>query len=116
VLTHPVAPSNLSANNLTQTSLTLNWQDNSNNKTGFTFQSAENSSFTKNLVVFTVRPDVISYNDFGLKKNTPYHYWVLVYNLLNDGLGPSRGRLSSKLKHLNRLFELTFGGGDAPCS
>jgi FtsP/CotA-like multicopper oxidase with cupredoxin domain len=86
--TAPAPPSNLAAINITQTTLTLTWQDNSVNETGFTIQRAENSGFTKNLVVFNVGPDVTSFDDAGLKKNTTYYYRVLAFNGFNDGLGP----------------------------
>ena len=86
--TPPAAPSNLSASSITQTSLTLNWQDNSNNEAGFTIQRAENSSFTKNLVEVSAGPDVTFFGDTGLKRNTKYYYRVLAFNLFNDGLGP----------------------------
>jgi len=79
--TPPAAPSNLSASNVTRTSLTLNWQDNSNNETGFTIQRARNSTFTKNLVTFTVGPDVTFFNDNGLTKNTKYFYRVNAFNV-----------------------------------
>jgi len=78
--TPPAAPSNLSVTNVTRTSLTLNWQDNSNNELGFTIQRATNSSFTKNLVTFDVGADVTFYNDSGLTKNTKYFYRVLAFN------------------------------------
>jgi hypothetical protein len=79
--TPPAAPSNLSVTNLTQTSLTLNWADNSNNETGFTVQRAENSSFTKGLVSVNVGPDVTSFNDSGLRKNTKFFFRVQAFNV-----------------------------------
>ena len=86
--TPPAAPANLAAIDVTQTSLTLTWADNSNNEAGFTIQRATNSTFTKGLATFNVGPDVTSYADAGLKKNTTYYYRVLAFNLFNDGLGP----------------------------
>jgi hypothetical protein len=86
--TPPAAPSNLSVSNVTPTSLTLNWQDNSNNETGFTIQRATDNSFTKNLATFTVGADVTSYNDTGLTKNTKCFYRVLAFNNFNAGAGP----------------------------
>jgi hypothetical protein len=86
--TPPAAPSNLSVTNVAQTSLTLNWQDNSLNEAGFTIQRATNSSFTRGLVTLNVGPDVISFNDTGLRRNTRYFYRVLAFNGFNDGLGP----------------------------
>ena len=78
--TPPAAPSNLAVTNLAQTTLTLNWQDNSNNEAGFTIQRATNNTFTKNLVTITVGADVVSYNDSGLTKNTKYFYRVSAFN------------------------------------
>ncbi|HSL30664.1 MAG TPA: fibronectin type III domain-containing protein [Anaerolineales bacterium] len=86
--TPPAAPSNLAASNITATTLTLTWQDNSNNEAGFTLQRATNSSFTSNLVQFDLGPDVTSLEDTGLRRNTRYYYRILAYNLFNDGLGP----------------------------
>ena len=79
--TIPAAPSNLAATNVTQTSLTLNWQDNSVNEDGFTIERAKNSSFTKNLATFAVGPNVTSYDDSGLTKNTKYYYRVSAFNV-----------------------------------
>ena len=79
--TAPAAPSNLAASNITPTSLTLTWQDNSNNEAGFTFQRATNSSFSKGLVTVTLGADVTSYNDSGLTKNSKYFYRVQSFNL-----------------------------------
>jgi fibronectin type 3 domain-containing protein len=80
-VTIPAAPSNLAATNVTPTSLTLNWQDNSVNEDGFTIERAKNSSFTKNLATFDVGPNVTSYDDSGLTKNTKYYYRVSAFNV-----------------------------------
>ncbi|HET9908304.1 MAG TPA: fibronectin type III domain-containing protein [Anaerolineales bacterium] len=79
--TAPAAPSEVTATNLTQTTLTLSWLDNSNNETGFTIQRATNSSFTRNLVTFTVGADVTSFNDNGLRRNTRYFYRLVAFNV-----------------------------------
>ena len=52
-LSVPARPTNLTVTNLAQTSLTLNWTDNSNNETGFTVQLATNSSFSSNVQTFS---------------------------------------------------------------
>jgi titin len=87
-VTLPAAPSNLAASNVTQTSLTLTWDDNSNNETGFTIQRAKNSGFTNGLMTIDVGPDVTSFDDTGLKRNTTYYYRVLAFNSFNEGAGP----------------------------
>ena len=79
--TAPAAPANLTATNVTQTTLTLNWLDNANNETGFTIQRATDSSFTKNLVTFNVGVDVTSFNDSGLRRNTKYFYRIVAFNV-----------------------------------
>jgi predicted phage tail protein len=79
--TAPAAPANLSATNVTQTSLTLNWQDNSANEDGFTIQRATNTGFTKNLVTSAAGANVTSYADSGLKKNTKYYYRISAFNV-----------------------------------
>jgi hypothetical protein len=86
--TPPAAPADLAASNVTQNTLTLTWLDNSNNETGFIVQRATNSSFTRGLAEFPLGPDVTSFDDTGLKKNTTYYYRVQAFNLFNDGLGP----------------------------
>jgi FtsP/CotA-like multicopper oxidase with cupredoxin domain/fibronectin type 3 domain-containing protein len=85
-VTIPAAPSNLAATNVTPTSLTLNWQDNSVNEDGFTIERAKNSSFTKNLATFDVGPNVTSYDDSGLTKNTKYYYRVSAFNAAGASL------------------------------
>ena len=86
--TPPAPPSNLVVSNLTQTSLTLSWLDNSNNETGFTIQVATNSSFSGNTMTFTAGPDTMSYNITGLRRNSRYYIRVLAYNSFNEGAGP----------------------------
>ncbi len=88
IATIPAAPSNLSATNVTRTSLTLNWQDNSNNETGFTIQVATNNTFTRNLVTLNVGPNVNFADITGLKKGTQYFFRVLAFNGFNNGEGP----------------------------
>jgi predicted phage tail protein len=86
--TPPAAPSNLSATNITQTTLRLNWQDNSNNETGFTIQIATNNTFTRNLVTINVGPNVTFSDITGLKRGTKYFFRVLAFNGFNGGAGP----------------------------
>jgi predicted phage tail protein len=86
--TPPAAPSNLSATNVLQTTLTLNWLDNSNNELGFTIQRATNSGFTKNLVSINVGANVSFSDIIGLKRNTKYFFRVQAVNGFNGGLGP----------------------------
>ncbi|HEY6074014.1 MAG TPA: fibronectin type III domain-containing protein, partial [Anaerolineales bacterium] len=76
----PAAPSNPFASNITRTSLTLNWLDNSDNETGFTIQIATNGRFNANLQTFTVGPNVQSFNIPGLTRATRYFIRVAAFN------------------------------------
>ena len=78
--TIPLAPSNMTTANNTQTSITLNWQDNSNNEAGFTVQIATNNTFTNNLQTFTAGPNATSWNFTGLTRNTKYYFRVAAFN------------------------------------
>ncbi len=76
----PVAPSNLSAANLTQISLTLNWQDNSNNEANFTVQMASDAGFTNILQTLTTGANVTSLDFTGLTPGTTYYFQVAASN------------------------------------
>jgi len=86
--TPPAAPSGLFVSNVLQTTLTLNWLDNSNNETGFVIQRATDTNFTKNLVSFLAAANATSFADSGLKKGTRYFYRVQAVNGFNGGAGP----------------------------
>jgi len=94
VQTIPVAPSSLSATNITQTSLTLNWLDNSANEAGFTVEIATNTGFTANLLSLDVGPNATSLNFTGLSANTRYYFRVAAYN--TAGTSPWSRSLSTK--------------------
>jgi hypothetical protein len=82
VPTLPARPTGLSATNITQTSLTLNWLDNSNNESGFTIQVATNNTFTT--IVLTIADtgsNATSYNIAGLTRNTRYYFRVRAFNI-----------------------------------
>jgi FtsP/CotA-like multicopper oxidase with cupredoxin domain len=79
--TIPLAPSLLTTTGNTQTSITLNWVDNSNNETGFTVQIATNNAFTNNLQTLTAGANATSSNFTGLTRNTKYYFRVLAFNV-----------------------------------
>jgi len=76
----PAAPSNLMAAVASSTQINLNWQDNSNDETGFQiFQSSDGGiSFSQ---IAQVGANVQSYSDTnGLAPNTKYYYRVRATN------------------------------------
>lgn len=73
--TPPAAPSNLRATNATKTSISLAWNDNSDNETGFELQRCTNSC-----VILSLPANTASHTDTGLKRNTTYTYQVRAVN------------------------------------
>lgn len=78
----PVAPGELTANSPTFSSVVLNWNDNSDNETGFRIEKAswqimEWSEFTE-LVVLS--PNITEYTDIGLIQSHSYKYRVCAFN------------------------------------
>ncbi len=84
--TIPLPPTNLTTSNVTQTSITLNWVDNSNNESGFTVQIATNNGFTQNLQTFTTGPNATSYVFTGLTPGTKYYFRVASFNAAGQSL------------------------------
>jgi hypothetical protein len=82
--TAPVAPSGLSATNVTRNSLTLRWVDNSNNEQGFTIQMSTGSGFTT-FTPFSAGANATSLAITNLSRNTRYYFRVLAFN----AVGPS---------------------------
>jgi len=79
----PIAPSDLSTANVTETSLTLNWVNNElvNPVDGFTVQMATDSGFSVGLQEFTVAGNVTSLDVTGLTPGTTYYFQVNAFNL-----------------------------------
>ncbi|HUJ11507.1 MAG TPA: fibronectin type III domain-containing protein, partial [Verrucomicrobiae bacterium] len=71
----PHRPSNLAIMVVTPTFITLNWQDNSNDESGFHIERASEAGGPWELVG-TVGEDVTSYTDTGLNPATTYYYRV----------------------------------------
>ncbi len=69
------APGGLSISNLQNTSLTLNWTDNSSNETGFLIYNSTDG-LTYNLVTQTAA-NIVTYNASGLTPGTTYTWRVM---------------------------------------
>jgi len=78
----PVAPSNLSANALSPSTIRVTWNDNSNNESGFEiWQKKENGNWQ---LKYKVGANVRSKNINGLQEGTKYYYRVKAYNVGGD--------------------------------
>lgn len=75
----PGAPTNLTTTSNSTTQISLSWNDNSGNETGYKIErsSPGNTSFSQ---VATIGPNVTSYTNEGLTCSTPYYYRVRAYN------------------------------------
>ncbi|MDI6787497.1 MAG: fibronectin type III domain-containing protein, partial [Planctomycetota bacterium] len=82
----PSAPSNLITTTVTTSSISLQWQDNSNNEDGFKLErttSAEGGPASGWALLATIT--TTSYADtYNLSPNTVYYYRVYAYNLGGD--------------------------------
>ena len=79
-ITVPVAPSSLIATSpASSNSISLSWNDNSDNETGFRIERAASSSgpFTE---IVVVGAGSTTYTNTGLAASTTYHYRVRAYN------------------------------------
>ncbi|WP_051963008.1 fibronectin type III domain-containing protein [Mesoaciditoga lauensis] len=74
----PIAPSNLYVSSYSTNTITLSWNDNSNNETGFEiWRSLDGYSFSK---IKDLSANTTSYTDIGLSPDTTYYYKVRAYN------------------------------------
>ena len=78
----PAAPSNLSAVALSPSQVTLNWADNSSDKSGFKIErSGDGVTFAQ---IALTSPNVVTYNDTTVAANTTYTYRVRATNTAGD--------------------------------
>ena len=74
----PIAPSNLYVSSFSTNTITLSWNDNSNNETGFEiWRSLNGYSFSK---IKNLGANTTTYTDLGLSPDTTYYYKVRAYN------------------------------------
>ena len=76
----PAAPSNLVATLVTRNSVSIAWNDNSNNENGFLIQRATNSGFSQNTAYFAVGTNVNTFTDTTVAPDTRYYYRVLAFS------------------------------------
>jgi uncharacterized repeat protein (TIGR01451 family) len=76
-------PTNLAASPIRRSQITLRWQDNSADETGFLIERSSNGTLDWSIIA-TVGAGVITYTDRLLPCNTPYFYRVRATNRLGN--------------------------------
>ncbi len=77
---YPGAPTDLRVTKITMTSITINWNDNSNNESGFIIARRKPGDVLFEYID-TVQTDVLTYQEVGLTPDNIYFYKVCSYNL-----------------------------------
>ena len=90
--TAPTAPGNPVATSILQTSVAMNWADNSNNEDGFKVYRYD-GTVQDWVVVSTVSANVTSYTVTGLSCNTQYYFNINAYNAYGEVPAPASGWL-----------------------
>lgn len=93
-------PTNLNFTNAVTTtgnpavsSLTVNWEDNAMNETGYVLERSDNgTNFT---VIATLAANTTTYNETGLTPNTPYYYRVKAINALQSSVYTSNASVTT---------------------
>lgn len=84
----PAAPSKLIATvsvlSANPPTVTLKWQDNSNNESSFIVQRATNANFKQGLNTITVGANVTTLTDTLVQTDTTYYYRVLASNMIGN--------------------------------
>jgi Fibronectin type III domain len=76
----PNAPSNLTATPVSTSQIDLAWSDNSDNETGFRIESCQGNGCSNFAQIAEVGPNVTSFSNTGLSRNTRYRYRVRAFN------------------------------------
>lgn len=76
----PAAPSNLTATAVSRSQINLTWTDNANNEDGFKIERCKGATCTNFAQIAQVGPNVTSFSNTGLSRNTTYQYRVRAYN------------------------------------
>ena len=82
----PAAPVLTSVVAISSSQIRLDWNDSSNNETGFKVYRWNGSAW---ILITTLAANAISYTDSGLAAGTFYAYWVWSYSPGADSYSPT---------------------------
>lgn len=106
----PKAPSDLIVNEITETTITISWQDNSQNESGFIIarRKIDEIAFT---YIDTVATDVLTYQEVGLTPDNFYLYKVCAYNSfgVSDFTNTVTARTRKNTIVINNISEIPKG-------
>jgi hypothetical protein len=80
----PAAPTNLRATATSSIVIRLNWQDQSNDETGFKIERCQDTGCINFVEIAQVARNASSYYDAGLARNKVYSYRVRAFNVFGD--------------------------------
>jgi hypothetical protein len=82
--TIPADPTGLSVTELTSSSISIAWTDNSTDEDGYKIERCTGANCTDFQLLATMPTNVASITDWGLSKNRTYKYRVCAYNSAGD--------------------------------
>ena len=83
-ITIPAGPAGLSVTELSSSSISIAWTDNSTDEDGFKIERCTGSNCTDFQLLATMPTNVASITDWGLSKNRTYKYRMCAYNSAGD--------------------------------
>ncbi|MEP7146931.1 MAG: fibronectin type III domain-containing protein, partial [bacterium] len=101
----PTAPTNLTVQSITTTSITIGWQDNATNENGFIIaRKNQNEPFFR--YIDTVGTDILTYQEVGLTPDNIYIYKVCAFN--NAGISDYTNTVNGRTK---LITSINYSGG-----
>ncbi|MBK9333365.1 MAG: T9SS type A sorting domain-containing protein [Ignavibacteria bacterium] len=106
----PRAPSDLLVDEITETSVSISWQDNSYNESGFIIARRQLGEIVFRYID-TVAADVLTYQEVGLTPDHTYFYKICSYNLfgVSDFTNTVSARTKKNTSVINNLTEIPEG-------